>query len=224
MITSTFKIFSINTLLLCGLIIPVLSSCEKAADPTVIKVSSTTLPGGGTTGGGTTGGGTTGGGTTGGGTTGGGTTGGGTGSGTVASTISANGDGGVPIGATNSIVFTLKGKTYTLSTGNDFFVGCTHIAKGTKVGDITAPENLTTISGVTLRSDMNFILGVNSAGTGIFNVSGISITLADGTEYGNNFPAKVNFKTFTVKGNTATTQGTFDAVMYNTKTIQIRSG
>jgi hypothetical protein len=41
----TFKTAGYYLLVICGLIIPILSSCDKTADPSVIKVSSTAIPG-----------------------------------------------------------------------------------------------------------------------------------------------------------------------------------
>ncbi|WP_198171385.1 hypothetical protein [Mucilaginibacter aquatilis] len=217
-----------------------LSSCDKDADPEVIKVSSTTIaggggttnpgggttnPGGGTTnpGGGTTnpGGGTTnpGGGTTnpGGGTTnpGGGTTnpGGGTtnpGGGTTTNpgTISGSGDGGVAIGGEGTIVFSLKGKTYTLTSSSSYLLN--------GISASTFGFSLTTIGGTAANGKgILFLLGSMADATGITDALNASIVFEDGTSYTIGGEGKINFNTFSLNQTKLTSKGTFDVIMVN---------
>ncbi|WP_295772956.1 hypothetical protein [uncultured Mucilaginibacter sp.] len=194
-----------------------LSSCDKDADPEVIKVSSTTIAGGGTAnpGGGTTtpGGGTTnpGGGTTnpGGGTTnpGGGITnpGGGT---TNPGTVNGSGDGGVAIGGEGTIVFSLKGKTYTLTSSSSYLVN--------GISASTFGFSLTTIGGTAANGKgILFLLGSMADATGITDALNASIVFEDGTSYTIGGEGKINFNTFSLNQTKLTSKGTFDVIMVN---------
>lgn len=192
------------------------SSCDKDADPETIKVSSTPVSGGGTInpGGGTTnpGGGTTnpGGGTTnpGGGTTnpGGGTTnpGGGT---TNPGTVNSSGDGGVGIGAEGTIIFTLKGTTYTLTNSPNYLVNGVSASLG--------GFGLATINGVAANGQgIQFIMGSMADKAGVDDALTVNITLANGTSY-TAAEGKINYTTFSVNQNKLTSKGTFDLIVIN---------
>ena len=178
-----------------------LSSCDKSADPEIIKVSTTpipgvtpTTPGGGTT---TPGGGsnTPGGGTN---TPGGGTT-----------TPGTNtGDGGVAIGATNTIIARLGTKDYTLSNPQDlitFEVSSsgliyTALAAGTEV------------------SEKGFALLSGATKAGVYDIQLMAVKV-NGIEYAaSQGDGKVKYTTFDVTGEAnapakkGTLQGTYDVM------------
>ncbi|GGI48919.1 hypothetical protein GCM10011425_01310 [Mucilaginibacter galii] len=217
-----------------------LTACEKKADPTVIKVSTTpitgtgtttpgtgtttpgtgtnpgtgtTTPGTGTTtpGTGTTtpGTGTT---TPGTGTTtpGTGTTTPGTGT-TTPGTVNSNGDGGVPIGAMGTIVFTLKGATYTLSNSS------TYLTTAISASSLGFP--LSSVTGSPITSDNGIIINLVafSASAGVTDITTAQLSLADGTSYTGTVSGYINFNTFSVASTKATTKGTFDVILTNDK-------
>jgi hypothetical protein len=181
-----------------------LYSCGKEADPSVIKVSSTPIEGitpttpttgtGGNTGTGTG-------------------TGSGTGTGTNL-TVNSNGDGGVAIGGSNTIIFTLKGTKYTLTTSNSYTVGGAILT----LGNIDA----TTIFGQPnpLTTGIELSMGIQGAATGVYNLTVGEVILADGTSYNlaKTTPVgKMNFNTFSSGAVAVISKGTFDAILVNDK-------
>lgn len=217
----------------------VASSCEKTADPSIIKVSTTpitggtpTTPGGGTTtpGGGTTtpGGGTTnpGGGTT---TPGGGATtpGGGTttpGGGTTTpggGTTTPGGGTTTPGGGTTAPITANTSGNGGVAIGNSGSVIFT--LKGTTYTLSNSPSyfvgansaaGFTTVGGIGDPNSIIFLLGSISDVAGVFNVSTASITLASGASYTCS-KGYVNYNTFSIGASKAVTKGTFDMIMIN---------
>lgn len=191
-----------------------LFSCGKDADPSVIKVSSTPIPGiTPTTGTGSGTGSGTGTGTGSGTGTG---TGSGSGTGTGTSlTVNSNGDGGIAIGAVGTIVFSLKGITYTLSNSTTYSIGGAIVTVNNSSG--------TTIYGMASNptSAIQVQMGVSSAATGVYNVTVGEIVLADGTSYSIDKTSpvgKMNFNTFDASGASAlVSKGTFDVLLVNDK-------
>lgn len=178
-----------------------LYSCGKDADPSVIKVSSTpisgltpTTPSTGTGSG----------------------TGSGSGSsaGTGSTTINSNGDGGVAIGDVGTIIFTLKGTKYTLTTS-----GTNYLVTGLSIK--FSGFWVTTIAGAasTATSDTQFTLVCSAPFAGIYDITSGNITLADGTSYSIQATptGKINFNTYTNYGFSLTSKGTFDMLLVNNK-------
>lgn len=186
-----------------------LQSCNKSVDPIATKSSDVTksnitvpLQTGPNSNGGTTTDGSSSGGSTSGGTNSGGT-------------ISNDGNGGVAIGSSGTIVFTLNGKTYTLTNnGTTYGVGATY---NPAAGSVT--KDFTVIAGLGSANDsIAFSLSLNETSTGIFDIGLLNITLADGTSYTTARPAvgKINFNTYAKDANdNVTTKGTFDAILIN---------
>jgi hypothetical protein len=180
---TTFKAIALWAVLTSAAL---LTSCDKEAEPLVIKVSSTPLSGG-STGGGTNN----------------------PGSGTI--TINNNGDGGVAIGADNTIVFTLKGRTYTLANSPSYQIaGATVSLFGFNVTMIGGTPSAT-------LGDVDFALGSMASVAGVSDAYSADITLKDGTEYTLGTQGKINYNTFSSSSLKIASKGTFDLEMVNTK-------
>lgn len=219
--------------LMLGAVLPLLSSCGKEADPTVIKVSNTvisgtTTPGTGTTtpGTGTTtpGTGTT---TPGTGTTtpGTGTTSPGTGTtnpstgttnpgtgSTTPGSINSNGDGGVPVEGEGVFVVKIGTETFKLypdgsSVGLATFVDA--------VPPITTVD-ITSIRAVNISTNLTVTIIINHTTAGVFDISEMEVIMPNGVKY-NNFKgtskAKINMQTYARGQYSITTKGTFDTIL-----------